>query len=387
MLPSWGGEITGKAFPLGEDGPRLTWTFTPRTIDEAGREIVLRAENNATHLRVLVTLDAATGDGTWKIEEGRIDVAPWFAALAPQLGQNMAGLVAEGAVILTGKGAIHGGRPTGRIKIEWLDGVVSNVGQGWSLAGVTLKAEADVETLPNGTVPVELTIKTISTSRLGASNLSARAVLAGMRSVAVTSAQVEIAGGNVMVDPFVMPFAEPAVHVKIHMTRVGLQDIVALVPAALADASGRIDGEVELGWSKADGVQLGDGGLSVRDDEPNSIRLMPKPGFLTSSMQARFVLLPRWMGPVARWFGFANPAYDSLSSVELGKSDLRIRSLSAHVTPSGDARGRSANVEIVTETDPASGRTDTIIFNINVSGPLEHVLRLGMGEHLSVGGR
>ncbi len=386
-LPAWSGEITGQAFPLGEGGLRLAWTFTPRTTGEAAREIVLRAENDATHLRILVTLDAATGDGTWKIEEGRIDVGPWLVALAPQLGQKMAGLTAEGAITLIGKGAIHGGRPTGHIRIEWLDGTVSNTGQGWSLAGVTIKAEADVETLPDGAVPVELTVKTITTSRLGASNLSASAVLNGTRSAAVAAARVEIAGGEVVVDPFVVPLAEPAVHLKLHMTKVGLQDIVALVPAALADASGCIDGEVELGWSEAGGIELGNGGLSVRDDESNSIRLMPKPGFLTSSMQARFVLLPQWMGPVARWFGFANPAYGSLRSVELGQSDLRICSLSAHVTPEGDGRGRSASVEIVTETDPASGRTDKIIFTINVAGPLEQVLRLGMREHISVGGR
>ena len=386
-LPAWSGEVTGQAFPLGENGPRLAWTFTPRTTGETAREIVFRLENDATYLRVLVTLDAATGDGTWKIEEGSIEVGPWLIALAPQLGKAMTGIMAEGSVSLTGEGSLLDGRPTGRVKVEWLDGAVSNAGQGWSLAGVTIKAEADVETLSAGAVPVELTVKTITTSRLGARNLSVSAVIDGTRSVAVKAARVEIAGGEVAVDPFVVPLPDPVVHLKLHMTRVGLQDIVALVPTALADANGRIDGEVALGWSEAGGIKLGEGRLSVRDDEPNSIRLMPKPGFLTSSMQARFVLLPPWMGPVARWFGFANPAYGSLSSVELGRSSLRIKSLSAHVTPAGDERGRSASVEIVTETDPASGRTDKVIFTINVAGPLERVLRLGMSDRISVGAR
>jgi hypothetical protein len=54
--------------------------------------------------------------------------------------------------------------------------------------------------------------------------------------LAVKAARVEIAGGEVAADPFTVGLSPFSVKVRLRMTRVGLQDVVALVPTMLSDA-------------------------------------------------------------------------------------------------------------------------------------------------------
>ncbi len=386
VLPRLGGEVSGEAFLLGETGPGLHWKFSPTSADGGVREIVFQADNAFTRLRVLARINAATGDGTWRVEEGRIEAGPWFSAFAPRLGPEMAGAVAEGSVLITGSGEIHQGKPAGRIRVEWRDGAVRHAGQKWALEGIMVRAEADVATLPQGPVPIEITVRTVTNARLGARNVAISATLAGSGNVSVTSARVEIAGGEITAEPFVASLSPLSLqNVKVRMTRIGLQDIVALVPAALAAARGRIDGEVRLGWNKADGLQIGEGRLSLRDDEPTVIRLTPQPGFLTSHVPARFVFAPRLPPWLRRWFSPLNPAYESMQVIELGQTDLHVRSLEVKMTPEGDGGGRSAKVVVVAQPEQAGNVVGQVTFEINVFGPLANVLVLGMKQHLSFG--
>jgi hypothetical protein len=385
-LPRWGGELSGEAFPLGETGPGLHWTFSPGSAGGGVREIVFQANNAFTHLRVLARIDAATGDGTWRVETGRIEAGPWFSALAPTLGPEMSGAVAEGSVLITGSGDIHQGKPAGSLRVEWRDGAVRHAGRKWALEGIAFHAEADVAALPQAIVPMEITVRTVTNARLGARNVAVSAALASSGELSVTSARVEIAGGEITAAPFVASlFPLSLQNVKVQMMRVGLQDIVALVPAALADAHGRIDGEVRLGWSKADGLQIGEGRLSLRADEPTVIRLTPQPGFLTSHVPARFVFVPGLPPLLRRWFSPLNPAYESMRVIELGQTDLHVRSLEVKLTPEGDGGGRSAKVIVVAQPEQADNAVGKVTFEINVFGPLANVLVLGMKQHLSFG--
>ncbi|MFA6287769.1 MAG: YdbH domain-containing protein [Opitutaceae bacterium] len=391
-LPAWGGELHGKLLPLGEGGPQLAWTFTPATTSTGERMLSFRVEDAATHFRATATLDAATGDGSWKIEEGRIEVGPWLAALAPGLGKDMAGLSGEGAVMITGEGLVRQGRPSGSVKISWSDGVVKHAGQGWTLEGIAIRAEIEVASLPDGAIPVALAVRTISTARFGARNLAVAAVLNGTREIAVKSAGIEIAGGTVETDPFTVPLSPPSLNVQIHMKRVGLQDVVALVPTMLSDARGRINGALGLSWSEADGLHVGKGTLDLDEIEFTSLRLAPKPGFLTARVPARFVLVPNLPKLFSNWFAPVNPAYATLTDIELGKLPLRVDSLKVRLTPDGDELGRTASVTVIAhpeQAETAKGKCPVkeVVFTINVAGPLSQVLKVGMSDRISFGAR
>jgi len=101
---------------------------------------------------------------------------------------------------------------------------------------------------------------------------------------AIEVARVEIAGGEIEAAPFVAPLSPPAVNAKLQIRGIGLADVVALVPAGVSEARGRVDGELQLGWSKALGLQVGAGRLDLRPDEPMVLRLVAAPGLLSANM-------------------------------------------------------------------------------------------------------
>ena len=382
-LPFWSGEVHGQASPLGDTGPQLAWTFSPGSPSAGVRTLAVGVENPATHLRATAVLDAATGDGSWRIEEGRVDVGPWMSAASSLLGKELAGLTAEGTLTISGEGLIRDGKPSGVVKIAWADGAVRHAGQGWALEGIAVNAEAEVGALPEGAVPVTLAVKTISTSRFGARNLAVEAVLNGTKDAAVKKAQIEIAGGTVETDPFTVPLSPPSLKVHLRMKRVGLQDVVALVPTMLADARGRISGELVAGWNEADGLQVGIGTLDLDEIEPTSLRLSPKPGFLTAKVPAHFVFFPKLHEVFPSWFAPENPAYATLTDIEMGRIPLKVDTLKVRLSPDGDEHGRSASVAVVAHPEQEQSVVKEVVFTINVAGPLSQVLKLGMSERIS----
>jgi hypothetical protein len=255
---------------------------------------------------------------------------------------------------------------------------------GVTLEGITVTGEADVATLPQGATPLELTVRTITTARFGARNLAVRAVLRGLSELAVTTAQIEIAGGEMTADPFVVPLSPPDVNAHVRVARIGLQDVVALVPSGLSDARGRVDGDVWLGWSAATGVRVGAGRLLLHAGEPATLRLAPTPGFLTERVPRRIEFLPAWLGPMARWLSPENPAYDDMEDVELGRTELRVEEFDARITPDGDGQGRSAHVSVRARPAREGGEIEEVTFDVNVAGPLADVFKIGMTQPFSV---
>ncbi|HEY0945513.1 MAG TPA: YdbH domain-containing protein [Opitutaceae bacterium] len=383
-LPLFAGDLSGELSVLGESGPQLQWRIDATTTTPAGRrQARLSLEGPALRAVATAELDAATGEGAWRIEEGRIDVGPWLQALGGRLPAEARGIEAEGVLVLRGSGEIHRYQPAGLVSFEWREGVIRDPGRGVTLEGVTASGEADLARLTDGGAPLELTVRTISTRRFGARNLAVRAVLRGTRELAVSAASIEIAGGTMEADPFVMPLAPFSVNAKVRVERIGLQDVVALVPSGLAEAHGRVDGEVWLGWSAAAGVQVGQGKLALHAGEPATLRLAPTPGFLTERVPRR-IELPAWLGPLARWFSPDNPAYDDMEEVELGRTELRVEAFDAHITPEGDGQGRSAHVTVRARPLRPGGEIDAVTFDVNVAGPLADVLKIGLTQPFSV---
>ena len=86
-----------------------------------------------------------------------------------------------------------------------------------------------------------------------------------------------------------------------------------------------------------------------------------------------------------RWFSPVNPAYESMQVIELGQTDLHVRSLEVKLTPEGDGGGRSAKVIVVAQPEQANNVVGKVTFEINVFGPLANVVVLGMKQKLSFG--
>jgi len=364
----------------------LTWRVSFSRGNGAERTGELSVTGVDFALRVAMELQLTTGELRWRVVDGYVDLAAWLPALAtrPELSSMLAGLSATGRVIVAGEGTWSaGGVATGGLRLELINGTVRHATQGWSLDGVTLRAGGNAADLLKGGAVFKLNVATISTSRFGARALTVSGALSDFGRVAVDSARIEIAGGEVTAEPFAVSLDAPSLNANLVMKRVGLQDLVVFVPTALSEASGRINGKLRLGWNPQGGVQVGAGELSLDENEATTLRLISTPGFLTEQVPARFTLLPAWMGPLARWFSPANPGYDTLSKIERGKLGLRVDSLDVRLTPGGDEGGRSASVVIRARPEQSGTAVGELTIEVNVAGPLAAVLQMGMKQDFS----
>ena len=114
------------------------------------------------------------------------------------------------------------------------------------------------------------------------------------------------------------------------------------------------------------------------------MRLTATPGFLTQRLPARISLLPSWTGALGRWLAPVNPAYHDMQEIEMGRANLRVETLRIDLTPEGDEQGRTAQVYVSARPEQAGGTVKEVTFQVNVSGPLAAVLRLGMNQNMSL---
>lgn len=366
LWPLLAGDIGGELTVA--EGHSLAWSLALASPSAGVRTGELTVSGEGAMLRVALSYEPAAQSLRWRIAEGAVDLARWLPALATRfLPGALAGASASGMLELKGEGTLDDGVPAGRISASWRDGALAHAGQGWSLEAISLRAEGDVANLPAGRVSADLGVGTITTTRFGARNLAVSAALDGFEVASISSARVEIAGGRVESAPFRVALSAPAVDVRLAMERVGLADIVALVPEALAGASGRVHGEVRLGWSQAGGFTVGEGRIVLDPSEPAQVRFHPSPGLLTGSLPA---LVLRH--------------YPGLARIETGQTPLLAERFEASFSPAGDAGGLSASVRI------EGGPLDTslkapLVLTVNVRGPLEPLIRLGTGGGLGTG--
>ena len=379
--PTLAGELGGTLKALKFPGaPELVWRVQLTRMADARLDLQLFADAPGARMLVHVAIDPTLDAGTWTLREGRLDPAIWLPRLAPQLSPALAGAVAEGDMELRGDGVIRGGQIEGRVAFEWRRGAVRHATQGWALEEIALAGNfifGQNAARWSSVSPLRLTIGSISTGRFGARNLLVRARMDERLLPQIEEARVEIAGGEIEAAPFTLPLSPPGLQVALQIRRIGLADVVALLPTGLAEAQGRVQGALQLGWSKALGLQIGAGRLDLVPDEPMVLRLASAPGLLSASVPECFELLPAWLGPLARWAAPLNPGYADLVAIELGRTALKVESLEVRLTPEGDAEGQTAHVLI--QARPALDGTSVgpVGFAVGVKGPLAYVLRLG----------
>jgi hypothetical protein len=382
-LPPLSGELSGKfkATALHEE-PEIAWKLKISPVGADRRQVEVDLTTKGGRLRVRADLDAVTSDGTWEIVESELDATAWLALVSPKLGKLGVNLAASGNIQLSGKGEVTDGRPSGKLSVEWSNGSVNNPVDDWVLQGVSLKGDLTLDAADLGAMsshaPWELAVQTISSRRFGARNLFLKGKFNQNRTASLLEARIELAGGEVTVAPSTVSLFPPVLDFRVHVDRVGLQDLVALVPGSVADARGRIDGSVRLGWSQAAGLQIGEGSFVLRDDEVAIFRLVPAPGFLTQRVPERLALLPGWTGPIGRWLATPNPVYGDVSDIELGHKELQIVNFELTLTPKGDEQNRTGVVRISARPTTAGGVVKLVNFDLNVFGSVSELLKWSM---------
>lgn len=387
LSPTLAGELSGK-FQL-NDGtglPEIAWRLKARAPEMRSLGGEIEAEAPGLSLRATLTFPDGAKPGTWRLHEAKVEVAEWWrrAAARAQIAPKPADLRVSGQLRLTGEGTWSGTAWSGVLRAVLAQGAAGSDEQAWTAQDVA--AEADL--VIGGAAPVAVRRAEVMIASLQVAGVPVRqvqiAVDAGERGqLAVQRAQLEVFGGRIVLAPFALDPAAPAVRTIADFSQIALGELAALVPQALAEARGQVAGRVAINWSLKAGARPDAGGLDMAPGAPATFRLAKSPGLLTGRTPPRIAFFPTWTGPLRAWFSAPNPAYETLRGIELGETPLTLDSLQVRLLPDGPDGARTASVEVAAR--PTIGTAvERVTFSINLSGPLTQVLRLGLDERTRV---
>lgn len=359
--PLFAGQMSGELSPLGENGPRLGWEIEARVPEAGRRTFSWRVTGDALQARGSVDVNVGTGSVEWEMEEAVVPVSAWMGVAAERFPEAFSGLEAAGLIHLSGEGALVDGRPQGTVRFRWEGGKVLHPVSDWGLDGIVAEGAFDLEGVGDLAVSIE-------SLRYGAVRMQEGRLgveLGAGRVAGITRLHMQGLGGEIMLAPFTVALARPEASVDIRMTDIAIDQLVALLPRSLSDARGRLDGELAASWSAAEGLRIGAGWFGLAEGDTASVRLAPLPGLITGQLADD------------------SPAFAPLQRVELGDTALNASILRAVFTPAGDVNGRSATVRLQAEPDDPQLKAPLII-DINVAGPLDQLLKLGMDGRIGL---
>lgn len=356
-LPPITGELRGDFLPFKIAGaPKAQWTIKVQEGQKGRRVASFVVESVGAELRGEAQLDASGEVETWRLTEGKIDVAQWMGVLLPNLGPDFAGMSVGGALEITGEGTRLSSKLKGRATVDLKGGRLDHPTHKLLLEGIALEVAFD-DIAARRTAPVRLTW---TGGRYDVVTLGAGRVVFEVDGddVKVEEASLFVFGGELGLGAFTFSFSRPEVAVVARLVGADIALIYPLLPPVVTEAKGRVDGSIAL-RRDATGIQVGDGRLALRGGETAELRLAPTPGLLSASLP-----------PAALKY------YPGLGGIEMGTVPLKATLLEVTFTPQGDAEGRTAMVHLIGgPVDPSL--TAPIDLNINVRGPLEMLIKFG----------
>jgi len=376
-LPPLSGELAGQLRVKSLPGsPEVGWSITLQN-DQAGAALL---SVSLTAPGLTLQAEASPEAGTWRVREGKVDLVTWLRPALAAAGIELPpDLEFTGEVGLNGSGIWAGSDMGGTISAIMVNGTARSDAKGWTAEDITLDINLALESGEVALQSARVTIGSIVAFDLTMQGFTLEAAGAGEGRIAVTRAETRVLDGQLALNPFEFSPDNIAIGTVLKFTNLSMSEVVHLLPDALTSATGRLSGEVGIDWNFTQGVIPGHGIFTMVPTTPAEFQLAPAPGFLTEHVPARFQPLPSWLGPLSRWFSPENPAYQTLSDVELGRMPLVVDQMSIELYPDGLEGVRSATVKV--SARPADGRVvERVDFTVNVSGPLDQVIKLGLDD-------
>jgi hypothetical protein len=379
-LPSIQGNMEGD-FSAGllPGAPAFHWTLQSKQANPRERTLALAIDGAGIRSRATAVLDPQ-GDGPWRLTEAEGDLAAWWPGLAAKYFPKQTGLTVTGSVRLVGEGVIRGSEISGQLELEIKDAAAADAQRVWSVAGVTLRGRLGRVPVLATDEPVLIQFRAATVGGVELRDGRVEFMLGEDGTLHVTRAVYSVLKGQVTLAPFAFDPKKNEIRTAVDVFDVELEGLRAFLPPALAEARGRVSGQVDVVWDFRRGLTVASGGLRSGAAVAASIKLAPAPGFLTGrlpvNMRERIQLLPAWLGPIGRLFSPANPAYPVLRAIELGESSLDVTEFEIGVNLDGDARGRSAHIVAMTRPTTKGTAVGSVRFEFNVTGPLADFARL-----------
>jgi hypothetical protein len=333
--------------------PRKTWEGR---VQAAGPGLALQGE---------LTYDMAKDTVAFQLPAVSLDLKDWQAfvqrlVLLPGGNWQLAGKFTGSA-----EGRLAGKQLTTSGQVHLREGRAANPQGTITAEGI----EADLEFTDFAEVftkPGSLRIREVRTGQLALRDLDAEIALGGTNKIAVSRISFQALGGTVTAEPFSYFPSLRELETVVLVDGINVEEVMALTRDLPAKAVGRVNGRFPLRLDDS-GVRLGTGWLQL------------KPGVYAEIQFNATGLLTGGTSP-------STPSYAVLKKVESGLLKLKIRELRLDIRPPNAPPGRSAQLHLAGEPVDPDVKAP-VILDLNVNGPLERLINLGLDSRLSFGSK
>lgn len=360
-VPLEGVSVDGRLVLLVKGQPEralaITLVARPQTATRWRGEIGLSAPGLG--MKAEVQFDFANGSAHFNVPELRADLQAW-----PELiDQSAPGWDLAGRIEGSAEGDWSDGKLAGRAQVTLHEGRANATKPAVTAEGIEARLEL-TDLAKIGTGPGTLRVATVRVGQLELRDVDVAFAGDGLDRFNVKRAAFAALGGKLSAEPFVFQPSRAELDAALNVDGVDVEQVLALTRDLPASATGRISGRFPVRIAR-DGFQFGTGWLGLKPGVSAEIRFKAK-GLLTSGLSDK------------------SPAYGVLQQVESGLLKLKVNELRLDIHPPGAPPNRSAQLHLAGEPfDPSVKAPVTL--DLNVNGPLEKLLNLGMDSRLSFG--
>jgi hypothetical protein len=325
----------------------------------------VRADGPGLSLQGEGTYDVARDELSFKLPSAALDLKTWqgFAQRLVLLPGGRWEL--EGKFTGSAEGRLAGKKLATSGTVRLREGRAVNPQGTVTAEGI----EADLEFTDLGgvvTKPGTLRVGEVRTGQLALRDLACTFAFEGPNKVVFTQARLKALGGTVEVEPFNYLFSLRELEAVVLVDGIDVEQVMALTKDLPAKAVGHVNGRFP--------IRIDDGGLRF-----GTGWLQLKPGVYAEIQFDANGLLTGGTSP-------NSPSYVVLKKIESGLLKLRINEMRLDIRPPNAPPGRSAQLHLAGEpVDP--GVKAPVVLDLNVNGPLEKLINLGLDSKVSFGSK
>jgi hypothetical protein len=309
--------------------------------------------------------DVGKDDFAFKVPAVALDLKVWQQFVRRMVVIPGGAWEIEGKVTGSAEGRLAGKQLTTGGTLRVREGRASNSAMSVSSEGI----EVDLEFTDFAKVltkPGTLKIAEVRTGKLVLRDLNYVFAFDGTEKIVITKASFKALGGTVEAEPFKYFPDLRELDAVVLVDGINIEEVMALTQDLPAKATGRLNGRFPLHIDD-NGLRLGTGWLQLKAGVYAEIQFSTS-GLLTSGVSPN------------------SPQYAILKKVESGLLKLKISEMRLDIRPPNAPPGRSAQLHLAGEPVDPDVKAP-VILDLNVNGPLEKLINLGLDSRLSFGSK
>lgn len=343
----------------------LAVKIAARLTPEKTWEAHVQADGPGLALQGDATYDVGKDDLGFQVPALSLDVKTWEQFVRRLVVIPGGTWETAGKFTGTAQGRLLGRQLTTTGSVQLKEGRARNDALGINAEGIELALDfTDIARVV--TKPGTLRIRELQAGKLRLEAMDYLFALDGPGKIAIVRATFQALGGTVSTEPFNYFPNLREVDAVVLVDGLSIGQIMALTQDLPAKATGRVNGRFPLRIDDG-GLRLGTGWLQLMPGVPAEIQFNTS-GLLTAGMSQ------------------GSPSYTVLRKIESGLLKLKVNEMRLDIRPPDAPPGRSAQLHLSGQpVDPEVKAP--VVLDLNVNGPLEKLINLGLDSRLSFGSK